>query len=355
MSPDDPKAVDYLRKPTLVDKVRIEQRTAVSEAKRGLVRAVVEELTGEHNLMTDEDGLAKDSRRLLSAKRDYLRSLLEHDYRSCPDYPGYAQTTEAAKLLDSILKVPGDAADFLQAIACREGELRDAAEDIEDIDAFFKNQRKHFDRARQIKEMMTSQEREYLSGNEEATAALAVIDAYLANPRLGRRITEVVEANNVVASAHDALLRERQTQTLDAVDQMYTGIEAYAAEKGVSLAEIGLRRAERKNTVHAAKLITELDAVLARLTIDQSQLFGRIDAEHERSLRPKPANPDVVLTKKGHDAAPAAPKEHIKRLDRNQVFLPKTLKSASEVDAYLAAARERLLRGLEGNDGIRLG
>ena len=107
--------------------------------------------------------------------------------------------------------------------------------------------------------------------------------------------------------------------------------------------------------MHAAKLITELDAVLARLTIDQSQLFGRIDAEHERSLRPKPANPDVVLTKKGHDAAPAAPKEHIKRLDRNQVFLPKTLKSASEVDAYLAAARERLLRGLEGNDGIRLG
>ena len=27
----------------------------------------------------------------------------------------------------------------------------------------------------------------------------------------------------------------------------------------------------------------------------------------------------------------------------------------AEVDAYLAAARERLLRGLEGNDGIRLG
>ena len=352
---DDPRVVDYLRKSTLIDKVRIEQRTAVSESTRGTVRAVAEELTDEHNLMTDEEGLAKDTRRLLGAKRDFLRSLIDHEYRSCRDYPGYAQATEAANLLDSILKTPGDAADLLQAIARKDDELRDAAEDIADIKAFFTNQRKHFDRARRIKEMMTSQEREYLSGNEEATSALAVIDAYLANPRLGSRITQVVEANNVITSAHDALLRERQTQTLDAVDQMYAGIEDYAAEKGVSLAEIGLRRAERKNAVHAARLITELDAVLARLTTDQTQLFDRIDAEHQKSLRPKPANPDVVLTKKGHEVAPAVPKEHIKRLDRNQVFLPKTLKSASEVDAYLAAARERLLRGLEGNDGIRLG
>ncbi|WP_321974024.1 BREX system P-loop protein BrxC [Paratractidigestivibacter sp.] len=354
VSPDDPKAVDYLRKTTLVDKVRIEQRTAVSEAKRSRVRTLVEDLTGEHNILTDEDGLAKDARRLLTKRRDDLSSLLSGEYRSCPDYPGYSIVVDARKLLDAILQAKGDSADFLQAIANKENDLADAVEDLEDVDAFFKNQRKHFDRARQIKAMMTSQEREYLAGDAAATKALDTIDAYLANPRLGGSITQVVEANNVVTEAHDTLLHDRQTETLDAVDRMYQSIESYAAEKGVSLGEIGLRKAERKNAVHAAKLITELDAVSARLKIDQSQLFDRIEAEHDKAHQAKPANPDVTHISKGPATTPA-PKEQIKRLDRNQVFLPKTLKSAEEVDDYLAAARERLLRGLEGNDGIKLG
>lgn len=46
--------------------------------------------------------------------------------------------------------------------------------------------------------------------------------------------------------------------------------------------------------------------------------------------------------------------ERIRPVERSLAFRPETLRSKEEVDRYLKAARETLLRDLSGYDGIRI-
>ena len=358
--PQSPKVVDYLRKSTQVDKVRLEPRVTVSEAKRGRVRGVVELLCGVHDLPTDEDGLADAARRHISRRLEELRRLLGEKYQVCPEYPGRKLVKDAVDLLDELVKTRGDAADFLQALSGHDDELEDVAEELEDVDEFFRSRQKHFDSARKLAGTMTRQEREYLADNPDVTNALGIIDAYLSKPRLAASVTAVAEATVTVRNAHDDLLKDRKRESLDSIEQMYTGIEAHAAEMDVKLDEIGHRKAERRSAAHDAQLLTELDALQTRLAKDQTDLFARIDEEHEKSLRPRPANTGVTMTDMTSASVAGTPKSagpqrRSKRLDRNQVFLPGLLSSEADVDAYLAKARGLLLQAIKDNDQVRLG
>lgn len=356
---NDPKFIDYLRKSNQVDRVRLELRAILSEGKRLATKQVVEDLCDVHNLPTDEDGLADAARRSLTSRRRALQDLLNGDYRACPDYPGRKGVADAVSLLSEILEVQGDAADFLQAISRREARLEDAAEQLESVDDFFGSQRRAFDDARKVKSFMTRQEREYFLEDEDVVQALKVIDDYLSRPRVMSVIAPVTEATQKVSRAHAVLLQERQRESLDSIEQMYLGIEEHASELGVSLPEIGHRKTERKNSAHDARLITELDALQARLHNDQTELFEQIDSEHKKAIRPKPATTNVTLTSKPRPAAAqatasTAPSKRVKKIDRIQVFLPQLLTSEEDIDAYLSKARNVLLEGLRNNDEIRL-
>ena len=207
---------------------------------------------------------------------------------------------------------------------------------------------------------MTRQEREYLADNSDVTNALGIIDAYLSKPRLAASVTAVAEATVTVRNAHDDLLKDCKRESLDSIERMYAGIEAHAAEMDVKLDEIGHRKAERRSAAHDAQLLTELDALQTRLAKDQTDLFARIDEEHEKALRPRPANTSVTMTDKTSASVTGTPKSagpqrRPKRLDRNQVFLPGLLSSEADVDAYLAKARGLLIQALKDNDQVRLG
>ena len=312
----------------------------------------------------EEDSLADACRRELEKRRDGLASLLSVEYLRNPNYPGYKEVVDAKNLIEGLLQSGRDAVDLIMAIAGKENELGDTAEDLEDIDEFFGSKVAVFDSACEIFKRLEN-ERDYFEGASETLDALSVIGKAVGQPSLNLRFQKLSEANLKVRDAYKELLDQKRTDMLNSVEECFRDIEAYAQNKGVALARIGEAHSARKNEVHDASTLTALDAVPVRLDRAQAALYESIDDANEEKNRPKPANTNVtVTTDHSGTAAPdlsnksqpsPAPKRRVKSISRSRVFRPLELSSQQQIDEYLEAARKELLRSLEGNDAIRLG
>ena len=321
-------------------------------------------MSGNHTLPLEEDSLADACRVELEKRRDSLSSLLSVEYLRNPNYPGYKEVVDAKNLIEGLLQSGRDAVDLIMAIAGKEKELQDAAEDLEDIDEFFSSKVAVFDSACEIFKRLEN-ERDYFEGDSETLDALSVIKEAVERPSLSLRFQKLSEANLKVRSAYKELLDQKRTDMLNSVEECFRDIEAYAQNKGVTLARIGEAHSARKNEVHDAATLTALDAVPVRLDRAQTALYKSIDDAYEEKNRPKPANTSVTVTTNHSGAAapglsnkpqPApVPKRRVKSVSRSRVFRPLELSSQQQIDEYLEAARKELLRSLEGNDAIRLG
>ena len=341
----DSKILDYLR-------------------KAAKARQAVEELSGNHTLPLEEDSLAEACREELEKRRDSLASLLSVEYLRNPGYPGYTEVVDAKNLIEGLLQSGRDAVDLIMAIAGKEEELGDAAEDLEDIDEFFGSRVAVFDSACEIFKRMES-ERDYFEGDSETFDALSVIGGAVKQPSLSLQFQKLSEANLQVRAAYKELLDQKRIAMLNSVEERYGDIEAYAQGKGIALARIGESHSARKDEVHNAATLTALDAVPVKLDRAQTTLYKMIDDAYKEANHPKPANTSVTVrtdysgvTAPGQPNKPQsapAPRRRVKSVSRSMVFRPLELSSQQQIDDYLDAARKELLRSLEGNDAIRLG
>ena len=355
IDPRDAKCVSYLRARSLVDKVQIEVRVAVSDAMRSRARQVTEQLCGVYNLPTDEDGLAASVRKHLEERRDGLQRLVDVEYRRNSRYPGYSEVADAIRLIKDVLAVGSDPADLLAAVAGNRDDLLDAAEDLEDVDHFFPDQQRVFDRASELVRAMQG-EREYLAGDAAVTAALEKVEDILAKERPYRDISQLPDAVKTVSDAHQRLVKDKREDLLATLDDVFAGIEAHASELDVKLASIAQTRLSRRGAINDATSLTALDALKTRLGNDERKLYDEIDAERERISHPRPANTNATVTAQPPTGAtpktPPAPKGTT--VSRTRVFKPRRLHSEAEIEAYLDQARSDLLQALAGNDYVKL-
>lgn len=372
---NDSKLMDYLRKASKAGQVTVEARQSLSDKTKKDARDAVNDLTGNNTLPVEEESLAEECRRELSDCRVRLAGYLDVQYRRNSKYPGYNEVAEIKTAIDNILDNSRDAADLLTAIAQHKRDFEGYAEDLEDIDGFFAGQVQIFDRANSLARKFRG-EHENFEGDTAVEAALDKVDAALEHPSLNLRYQELSEANALLAEAYDSTLAQRRTAMLDEVEQRFDAIEDYAASRGVDLAQIGERRASRRDGVHDAETLTDVDAIATKLTRDEQSLYKQVDQAFAEKNRPKPTNIHVTLTSDHSVAAnarvaaaarpmatisepPSAPAPQqsvprVKLVNRNLVFKPLQLSSVEEVDAYLSAARERLVAYLQDNDSIRL-
>ena len=89
-----------------------------------------------------------------------LEGWLGNEYRRNPGYPGHSTVADAKNTVKGLLDLATSPSDFLQAIAKRDTELEDLAEDLEDVRTFFNGQAPLWDRASKL--AGDSDERDYL-------------------------------------------------------------------------------------------------------------------------------------------------------------------------------------------------
>ena len=358
----DAKCVEHLRKATLAQRTVIKLRVSVPEGVRKRVRDAVSEITGERDIPLEEKSLAAAVWQGLSAKIDDLQELLRVEYGR-ERYPGREVVEHAVTVFKDALAAGPDPSDLLPRIADAEDDLLDCAEDLDPVTRFFPDQQRIWDKAVLLKRKM-DEERDYLRADASATEALKTLGDVLGNERPYRLIRDLSPAMQALEGAYNALLRAKRDDLLAYIDEIYSSIEEKARACNAATGEADRRKLDRRGAVHNYTSLTKLDALRIALDNDQTEFFGKIQAEVD-ARKPKLEIPKIAPTPAEAAAgrAPgaaavskpqAAPAPKIKNLNRTILFAPETLRSAEDVDRYLAAARKRMLDGLAGADGIRI-
>ncbi len=373
----DSKLVDCLRKRNEAKKLQVECRKRVSEGVRSRAREALIELCRVSDVPGEEDALARRAVELLAERAERLQRLKDREY-SVKRYPGRTEVESALSLVKKLQAAGTDPGDLLPAIAGAYDDVLDAAEDLESVESFFQGQRQLFDKARKLHEDLRD-ERDYLAADSASIENLKLIREVLGMSRPYKRIKELGSACQELSDSYDAMLKARRPEMLDRVREMYEDIKGYAAAQNVSLAEIGTRELQRRGAVNKTTSLKDLDAIQAKLGTDQTEFYRAVDAEVDRRNAAKapakhvaPAvvphvNPAATAgsagvgasskpadAASGQPAAPALPKQRVKTVQRATLCPPKRLRSEAEVEAYLAAMRDKLLAALDGNDAVQI-
>ena len=323
----------------------------VTAASISKVRSALEALCGEHNLPTTEDELAAAARETLASRLSGLEALLSGEYQRCGAYPGKRVVLDAVADIENALNTPGDSSDLLNAIAEHAGDLSDDAEDLEQIDGFFLNQKEPFDRALTLLSKIENEQDE-LAIDPSVPEHIATLKSVTSSMSPYRDISKLPGACSHIDQVYGRLLEEKRNDVLAQIEEVFATIENYEQETNTTIPQVAESKRSRINTARTAQTLTALNAVTGRLQADQTRLVTAIQTEHNRIHRPRPATPDVTVTGEYHSTP--APQPRISNVARTLAFVPKTLRSAADIDAYLAEARTRLLNALEGNDAITL-
>ena len=178
--------------------------------------------------------------------------------------------------------------------------------------------------------------------------------------------------------AHKQMVDAKRKEMLDDITAQMAQVHEYAQGQDgyAKLAERTVEDAGRmaktfENRAHAATKASELAALKQQLIEYCDRACEKIDtaieeekARQQRESRRKEVTPtgELVTTikDKGGDAPasinpePAPAPKRIKKLRLAELGERKKLESESDIDAYLAQLRVRLLAELKGNDAIRL-
>lgn len=352
-------AVGRLRKATETRQTLIELRVRVNEATRRAAREAVAHMTGEKSLPLDETELASACRDALARRLAELEDLLRTQYHAGSTYPGRDDVQNAVDVIRGVLSAGTDPSDLLPRIAKGQDDLEDAAEDLEEVLRFFPDQQRIWDKATRLRQAM-ARERGYLSADREVIEALDTIKGVLDSRSPYGRIHLLPDAMRTVRDAYQRRLDAKRQDLLDRIDQIYADVEAYAQKSGVSVAEVGRRKLQRRDTAHGSESLNDLDALSVHLTNDQNEFYRRVDEEVARRAQPKTtptatAAGGAARPKGEKPAAPPQPKpENVRRVERTLVFKPRKLRSADEIDQYLRDVRQALMTSLDGADAIQI-
>ena len=356
----NPKLIDCLTKLKSKDPgaCTIERRSHVPKAVREHAREAVIEFCGASDVPTTEDELASRATELLKQRAGELNGLLGKDYAH-GGYPGRDVVTHAANLARDLLACGKDPADLLPAIQKAYDDLLNTADELDDVETFWKGQVDLFDRAYGLKEKL-AREASYLEPDQEATLALKQIRDIVAMSAPYGRIKELGGHCQTLENAYGELLRAKRNELLDTVKNYYGNIEDYAREKDVaSPSDVSTRKLSRQNAVHSSESLTDLDALRTQLENDQASFYRQIDAAAARKQQTaRDTEKDTTPTPASHASAqpqdPAPAKPRVKTVPRFKACPPSQLGSAEEVDAYCAKLRQLLLDALEDADAVQI-
>lgn len=400
ISASNPKMVEYLRKATLADKVAVKKREAMPAGVVNKAKQLLRELDGSVQVPSDEDGLVQAVKSCLEGRVQRYRDLHSSRYRGDVAYPGGAQVEQAVHLASVVLGQQADAEAFLREFNAREDDLLDNAEALEAVEHFFEtNQLNLFDEACGLLATM-HKESAYVGGDAAVQDALAEIRGIVEDPKPYGRIHELRGLIQSVRESYGKLVEVKRNDVLSRMDASLREVEEYAEEEG-SQAQVEAARitaAAKRSCVsmreraHDADTCSQLDALSSQLIAWHETQLKKIDNAVAEALERREAcrlaaeaasasaaasdsetvsepeakpgsapSPNPAFASqpkpKPNPAPTPRPKPRTKVLSRSAVLPTKVLRTAADVDDYVADFRQRLINELAGGDcdSIRLG
>ena len=355
IQPVDPKLPNMLRKKSEIGKTMVFQRQSVSVAKLREVKAFLRDYFNAMDVPDDEDGMIAYIIDKFTAQKTHYEELLAR-YEG-KKYPDKALVQAAARLMNEVLSERKDNVALVSAVIKKEDALSDNKEDMQNVEAFFKNQVQVFDAA---SKMLTDLKDELydLSNEEEANKALNRIRLLVevqTKPDYKFNYKCVPELNTLMATVregHNRLLAKKREELLENVRQcmeaIHTAAGENAAAKKISNAADDFY-AQKKQRINELGSLALLENLMPYIIQEKDNACYRI--EKQTKPVPKPVTPHP--TEGVEDPQKPYAKKIIK-YNRRIVFPAKLLETEADVDAYVEIVRGQLKMYLKNCDGIEL-
>lgn len=340
---DDKNLVRYLRIKSEIDKATVSRRIAPSEGDMRKTVSFLRDWLGQMSIAEDEDGLLTFVKETLTGKlqrAEVLMAEYSHDR-----YPQKEVVMNARDLMTDILSQKNDNVALLKRLLNRQDDLLNSAEDMEEIETFFKSQKSIFDEARRLQKSLDN-ELVYFAADTETSHKISEIVSILDSAKPYNRIKDLPGLTQDIKAVYNVLLDQKKADVLNIVQQYLDDIHTLAS--GGSHADAEVKTAEGrfndfKRKAADAPGLTLLDAMITQLRTYKDQVCRQLDRMiHEESASYETGNEELN-------------KSRITHISRNDVFPLKRLTSRAEIDKYVEDVRERLYGALDENDGIQIG
>ena len=336
---NDRKIVDCMRKRTEAERTIVRMKVSVSEELLKKARKLAIELFSTMDIKNDEENLCGQIAALLSDWKKKNDGILAY-YDGSVQYPGKRVADDGKRIVEHILIYVSDHTAFLNAFTEAEDDLLDWSEDFREVSFFFANQKTIFDNAWKLCEKL-QQERHYFTEEQDAMTAARAISDILRMEKPYRRIVEIPTHTQKIDAAYKRINEERRTRVQDILVQARGDIHTLAYDHHeltdmVRKADDELER--RRQAAMEAVSPTLLDAAITQILTYKDGVCKRM----EQMLTPVAP------------AAPDQPKQRINTLRRYDVLPQQKLSNEAEIDAYVAALKDKLMAALKDHDAIQL-
>ena len=342
--PDNPKLPDMLRKKTERGKAMISMKQSASVQKMKAAKEILREYFDIMDVPDDEDSLVMKIIELFEKQKNHYEELnRRYDGHK---YPDHDKVRAAIKLMDDVLSQQKDDIALIDRLVADETDLFDSKEDMQPVEAFFKNQVTVFDAAVKMESDLRN-DLPYIQKDEETNTALNQIRKITmvngSNPAVYKQIPELNTLMDKVRAGHNKLLEEKRKELLEIVRQCLAEIHQAGGEG--SEFKSAIEKADNyftqmKERIATTKTIVLLDGLTTQMWNYKDDTVAAIELEKT----PEPITP----------SKPDQPKKHIKNVYRQAIFKQATLESQADIDAYVERMRSYLTALLKDSDGIKL-
>ena len=342
---DNPKLLDMLRKKTERGNAMISIKQSASAQKMKAAKEIMREYFDIMDVPDDEDGLVSMIiERFESQKKHYedLKGRYEGH-----KYPDRGKVLNAIEVMDNVLSQQRDNIALIDRLVADETKLFDSKDDMQPVEAFFKNQVTVFDAAVKMESDLRN-DLPYIQKDEETNNALNQIRKITmtggTNPAVYKQIPELNGLMDKVRAGHNKLLEEKRKELTEIVQSCLGEIHQAAGQGGEFKAQVEKADnyfTQMKDQIATTKTIVLLDGLITQMWDYKDRTVSAIEFAKQP---PKPVPPTPQ----------DKPKEHIKNYYRQAIFKQATLKSQDDVDAYVNRIRSYLSELLKDCDGIKL-
>ena len=343
--PDNSKLPDMLRKKTERGKAMISMKQSASAQKMKAAKEIMREYFDIMDVPDDQDALVKLILEKFSAQKQHYEEL--NSRYAGHKYPDHDKVTAAIKLMDDVLSQEKDDIALIDRLCADETKLFDSKDDMQPVEAFFKNQVAVFDAAVKMDSDLRN-DLPYIQKDEETNTALNQIRKITmvngSNPAVYKQIPELNALMDKVRAGHNKLLEAKRAELLEIVRQCLAEIHQAGGEGGEF--KNAIERADNyftqmKNQIATTKTIVLLDGMTTQMWNYKDDTVAAIESAKKPKKPVKPVPTDQ-------------PKKHIKNYYRQAIFKQATLESQDDVDAYVERMRSYLSALLKDCDGIKL-
>lgn len=334
---EERRLVDFLRKKTEIDKAIVARRIAPSEE---LIRKSVNFLRdylGAMDIPSDEDGLIRFVLNTFETKQSHYQKLLDEFY-SKERYPEKETVTAARDLMNDVLSQRKDNVALLKRMVQKQDDLLDSAEDMEGVEMFFKAQRTVFDDARKRLAGILK-EKDYFAADADTLNVISTMSTILAMQKPYSRIGELPELVRKVKTAYDSLLDMKREEVAENIRRCMQDVHQLAGEArdaGELLCQADERFVNKREAAKTATSLTELDAMITQL-LNYKDTICRSMEVMSASRQQEAQKPPKIIT-----------------VRRDDLCSVKRLQSKEDIDKYVEAIREKLMKTLESCDGVQI-